>query len=270
MDRHDLYNACVQSPTQLVPFLRAIAGEGAHALGEDFCATGEIAKEWVRVVPGGRGVGVDHDAALIERARRDAPRNAVFECADVMDAREPVDLVFVGNFSIGEIHERDALVAYLRHARGRLDASPAGLFVCDTYGGESAYCIGSVERMHPAPADRSGNRPGVPPAGARIRYTWEQREADPLTGRVVNALHFRVEHGRDVLEEHTDAFVYHWRLWSVPELRDAMRDAGFVRTAVYAKLADAVDADGNAYVSPVESPDELDESFIVCVAAWAH
>jgi hypothetical protein len=68
-------------------------------------------------------------------------------------------------------------------------------------------------------------------------------------------------------QEMFDAFVYEWRLWSVPELRDAMDEAGFSKTQVYAKLADAWDDEGNAYVEPVmDAEDELDESFIVMVA----
>ena len=30
-----------------------------------------------------------------------------------------------------------------------------------------------------------------------------------------------------------NAFVYDWRLWSIPETRDAMKEAGFSDTAVY-------------------------------------
>jgi hypothetical protein len=100
----------------------------------------------------------------------------------------------------------------------------------------------------------------------RIRYIWQQRQTDPLTGLVENALHFRVERAGEVVQEITDAFVYRWRLWSVPELRDAMREAGFARTDVYAQLPDARDAGGTLYARPIEDPEEIDESFIVCVA----
>jgi hypothetical protein len=67
-------------------------------------------------------------------------------------------------------------------------------------------------------------------------------------------------------EEFTDAFIYRWRLWSVPELRDAMAEAGFKTTQVYAKLAEAMDEDGNAFTTPVEDgQEELDDNFIVLV-----
>ncbi len=62
------------------------------------------------------------------------------------------------------------------------------------------------------------------------------------------------------------AFTYHWRLWSIPELRDAMRDAGFRGIDVYTRLADAVDHEGGVYVRPAES---VDASWVVYVVARA-
>ena len=82
---------------------------------------------------------------------------------------------------------------------------------------------------------------------------------------VTDVLHFRIESGGTITDELLDAFTYEWRLWSVPELRDAMLEAGFASTEVYAKTADAVDGEGNAYVLPATDPDELDDSFIVLV-----
>ena len=70
-------------------------------------------------------------------------------------------------------------------------------------------------------------------------------------------------------QEILDAFVYRWRLWSVPELRDVMAEAGFETTQIYAKLAEAVDDEGNAYTTPVNDPEELDSTFIVLVVGRA-
>ncbi len=254
MDRHDLYEHCVQSPENLVPFLRAIHGGKGDAaprtLCEDFCGTAALSRAWCRMVDGGRAIATDLAEEVLARARRDAPDGLVLCRGDTtrIDARG--DIIFVGNFSIGEIHARPALVAYLSRCRERLE--PAGVFVCDIYGGESALREGFVHRPHPL-----GN-------GRIVRYTWEQREVDPLTHMVINAMHFRIERAGVIEDELLDAFVYHWRLWSVPELRDAMREAGFTSVEVYEKLPDAVDDEGNAHVLPaaeVEDP----EGFIVCV-----
>lgn len=252
-DKHDLYELCVQSPTHLAPLLRAVHGRDPAVLGEDFAGTAALSYEWVKRA-GARAVAVDLDAEALGKHADHAMVSKVV--SDVQTVPDACDVLFVGNFSIGYLHTRAELVAYLRHARSRM--SPGGVFVCDTYGGESAFLTGEVHRPHPM-------------AGGHIcRYTWEQRHADPLTGMVTDVIHFRIERAGVIEEEMFDAFVYEWRLWSVPELRDALAEAGFAKAEVYAKLADAWDDEGNAYVQPVmDAEDELDDSFIVMVAGRA-
>lgn len=252
-DKHDLYELCVQSPKDLVPLLRAIHGGNPITIGEDFSGTAALSHLWVER-DGAKAVAVDFDnESLHKRGAHD--RITKHEC-DVRDVNEPCDVLFVGNFSIGYLHTRDELVEYLTHVKSRLEAG--GVFICDTYGGDTAYTLGGVHRAHPMPG------------GKLCRYTWEQHEADPTTGMVMNLIHFRVERAGVIEFELDDAFVYEWRLWSIPELRDAMSDAGFKESLVYTKLADALDDDGNAYVLPVvDGQEELEESFIVLIVARA-
>lgn len=257
VDKHDLYELCVQSVDHLAPLLRAIHGGQPTVLGEDFCGTAALSRRWCEHAANATAIGIDLDPDAL--ARCPATRGVRLIEGDVRVVTDAVDVLFVGNFSIGYHHTRAELVSYLTHARARMNAG--GVFVCDTYGGESAFLTGAVHRPHPIPKEIDG-------IGGRIcRYTWEQRHADPLTGMVTDVIHFRIEDCGDIVEELDEAFVYEWRLWSVPELRDAMRESGFTETAIYAGLADAVDEDGNAYVTPVEDAEsELDDSFIVLVA----
>jgi hypothetical protein len=277
-DRHDYYELCVQSTHDLVPLLKAIAwagggrgrtgsaGSGPLVLGEDFAGTAALSTAWVEADERARAVAVDLDEGALSRHGGHPRVRRV--CADVRSVREAADLVFVGNFSIGYLHTREGLVAYLRGVRERVSAAGAGggCFVCDTYGGDSAFVTGAVHRDHwiagvRVPRGLEAHR------GKRVRYTWEQRDADPLTGMVTDVLHFRLIDADGTIEEEIDdAFVYRWRLWGVSELRDAMEEAGFARTEVFSKLADAVDEEGNAYVSPAE---EVEASYIVLVAAYA-
>jgi hypothetical protein len=256
VDRFDLYELTVQSPSRLVPFLRAIHGREPRVLGEDFAGTAVVSRAWVGLVDKGRAIAVDHDAEALSRAsERDGVHAIVGDVRTATSAAsDSADVIFVGNFSIGELHERTELVRYLRHARARMNAN--GIFVCDTYGGASAFRTGAVERSH------------YTPDGARIRYTWQQRRADPLTGEVENALHFRVERAGEIVQEITDAFVYHWRLWSLPELRDALAEAGFGASEVYSELADEPNG---AVVHARTALDEHDagETFILCVVGRA-
>ena len=250
---HDLYELCVQSPGHLVPMLRAIHGGEPRVLAEDFAGTAALSHLWAQQVGGGRAIAVDLDADALG-FRGETP-GVESRCCDVMLAADPADILFVGNFSIGYRHTRPDLVAYLAHARSRL--SPGGVFICDTYGGETAFLTGDVHRDHWITEG--------PHAGKRVRYTWEQRHADPITARVTDVLHFRLEKAGMIEEEWPEAFVYEWRLWSIPELRDAMAEAGFASAQVFDKAPDAVDGDGAVLMRAVEDGAELDDNYIVCV-----
>ena len=270
MDRYELYELCTQTPERDVLLLRAMHGARPKVLGEDFAGTAALSRAWVRRVPAGSAIAVDRDPEPLARVgegrgasgvpnAQKAPKIHV-RCADVLRERRKVDLLVALNFSLCEWHDRRDLVRYLAHARRRL--RPGGLFVADLYGGEGAFTPGELEESHRGPQ------------GERVTYAFEQRTADALTGRVVDALHFKVRElprrgltrrrGRKVLR---DAFVYDWRLWSVPELRDALVDAGFGQTAVYSRFEHAVDARGRVHVRPISSSAELGGSFCVFVAA---
>lgn len=247
MDRHDCYELCVQSPSDLVPFLQAVHGSAPVILREDFCGSAALSRHWQ-----GPAIAVDLDqVSIAEARRRDAGSKVELRCADCITAadRDPADIVFVGNFSIGYIHDRRTLVTYLANSRARL--RPGGVFLCDTYGGASAFKIGGVERTHTT-AD-----------GLIVKYLWSQDHADPLTGRVRTSLHFRVIRNAEVIADYPDAFTYDWRLWSIAELLEAMAEAGFASSEVYARID--LDAQGSPH--PVRTPADLGETWFVCVVA---
>lgn len=257
-DRFDLYEQAAQSPEMQARFLRALAGErsaGALTLGEDFCGTGAVSRAWLALDPTHRAVCVDRDAAPLARLRDrsgDTEARLTIHPADVMDVHDPADLIAALNFSVCEIHDRTALVAYLRHTRSRLSAGSGGVgtMVIDLYGGVDAFAVGESDVEL-----RDG-----------VRYVWEQRFADPLTARVVNAMHFIPEEGPPL----RDAFVYDWRLWSVPEFREALCEAGFDEVEIHDRLGDAIDDAGRVYARPIESADDLDENFVVYLVARAR
>lgn len=244
-DRHFLYERCVQAPELVVPLLRRLHGGSPRVLGEDFCGTAALAREWLRTDPAARAIAVDLDAEVLARAASARAERLELVHADVRAVDARCDVLFVGNFSIGELGTRAELLSYLRHARARL--VPGGIFVCDTYGGASAWRTGAVERRH-----------WIAP-GVCVRYIWEQRAVDPLTARVENALSFRVEEAGEIVAELPDAFVYRWRLWSVPELADALAESGFARPSVETELGEG----GR------EASGCTDETIIACLCARA-
>jgi len=103
-----------------------------------------------------------------------------------------------------------------------------------------------LHRTHPGPGNQI------------VHYTWEQREADALTAMVTAAIHFRVVADGEVIAELPDAFVYRWRLWSIPELREAMLESGFASTEVHQHIDEKP--------VPLAHGRELGETGIVCIA----
>ena len=251
-DRHELYERAVQTPDRQARFLRALLGDPKNetiTLGEDFSAAGAISRAFCALDPSHRAVCVDLDQEALDRlTEMIAPefRGALTtKCMDVFEAQDEVDLIAALNFSLCEIHDRDRLVAYLRNARNRLN--PGGYLIADLYGGLDAMSVGESEQI----------------LDDGTRYTWEQRRADPLTGRVVNAMHFTLPTGETL----RDAFLYDWRLWTIPELRDAMTEAGFRSVELHDRLGGAIDDDGTLHTLPVTDPDELDDDYVVYVVA---
>lgn len=291
LDRHECYELCVQSPRHVVALLRglyrAAASGEAITLREDFCGTAAASRRWcfegAREGQRRHAEGIDSDPEVIARAHELARQEGVAEALTLVQAdcvapfdeetrgsqrtgsphvprrlenAAAPDVIWVGNFSIGYIHDRLTLVRYLTASHARLQRGNAGfgggVFACDTYGGASAFKLGAVERKHPSRGREM------------IRYVWSHDAADPLTGMVENSISFRVELDGEVVTEMPQAFVYRWRLWSIAELRAAMMDAGFTRTEVY---KDVNVAPGEAPRS-VEDPRELGDDWIVVVAAW--
>lgn len=262
VNRYDLYEMVVQLPEMQARFLRAVHGRDAAVLGEDFCGPASIARAWLLLDDGHKAFGVDRDPEPLEHARvraREqlgaAASRLTLRETDVMAAGDKADIVAAFNFAVCELHVRQQLVTYLRRVVYRLNAG--GVFAADLYGGSDAFSPGESEQS-------------VKTEIGTVKYTWEQREADALSGRVENAMHFGLPSGAG--KPMKDAFVYDWRLWSVPELRDAMREAGFAKTEVYSNYGDAMDGDGNLIVHPVAWDgatgavgEELDENWVVYV-----
>lgn len=270
-DRFQLYELAVTSPDLLAPFLYALHGGRPRVLGEDFSGTAAVSRGWLRYRPGHKAVAVDQDADVLERAGRVRGLRTV--AADVLKVREKADIIAATNFPVCYWHTRGDLVRYLKHVRSRLNRG--GVFVADLYGGPQALKTGKRTKTVTLPD------------GREFTYVWDQKSVDPLTGRVFNAIHFRVpgsksgpktrasgrrgaagrKRAEPIPEAEAvlrDAFTYDWRLWSIPELRDALADAGFTSSEVHDRMGAAVDVVGNVYVKAVEEG-ELDRDYVVYV-----
>lgn len=226
-DRHALYEIAVQRPEVIVGFIEELAEatdrRPIKRLREDFCGTANLASFWVADGADHEAVGVDLDAEVLDWAERhnrgplgEAAERLTLIAGDVMSVEAaPADALVSLNFSHCIYHDRASLVAYLERARANL--APGGLLVCDTFGGPESIRASVDERSF------SG-----------FTYQWEQRCFDPIDNRIDCRIHFRFPNGSRM----RDAFRYDWRMWAIPELREAMSEAGFTQTGVYFEAED--------------------------------
>lgn len=234
-DRHTLYQLAVQSPREDVAFLRRmyrrLRGREPRHLREDFCGTALLCASWVRGNQPRTAEGFDTSQATLdwgiahnfpplgERARQ-----IRLHAKDVRarSARRP-DVRCAQNFSYFVFKQRSELLAYFTSARR--DLARGGIFVLDIYGGPDAMEEETEER-----AIEGG-----------FTYLWEQKKYVPATGEYEAHIHFRFRDGSELRR----AFSYDWRLWTLPEVKDVLHEAGFRQVDSYWEGTDADGESGN-------------------------
>ena len=245
-DRHILYSAAVQSVDADIDFFRRVyktkRGRPFRRLREDFCGTAMLACDWVQRHKKNEAWGVDLDRATLDWGREHyVPRLGKHAerlhllLDDVLEVdTPPVDVVAALNFSYCVFKTRDQLRDYFSRVRSALRTG--GIFFLDLFGGTEAICEGKEHRPIPAGKDFEGNR--VP----AFTYVWDQASFNPIDHRIVCHIHFKLKKGRAMRR----AFTYDWRLWTIPELRELLTEAGFSETEVYLEGWDeeADDTDG--------------------------
>ncbi|GJP37674.1 hypothetical protein CLOM_g22108 [Closterium sp. NIES-68] len=182
--------------------------------------------------------------------------------------RQRADLICAFNFSSCCLLHRSELLAYFRSARARLagggtggesvadggagsgavrggggGGGGGGVFAMDLYGGTSSEGALKLHRRY-----------------GDMDYTWEQERFDAVTRTTRISLHFRVPHDWVPASSAPDstrrggrkrqqpkrvlrsAFSYSWRLWTIPEVRELMQEAGFDSVHVWMrKMPDLAD-----------------------------
>jgi len=142
---------------------------------------------------------------------------------NVLDPRSKrVDLTLAFNFSYCIFRERGVMLDYFRAAYEGLRRD--GLFMLDLYGGPGA------QQTMKETQEKEG-----------FDYVWEQARFDPIQHGVVNHIHFEFDDG----SYKKKAFTYEWRLWSIPEIRDLLLEAGFSEVEVYWEGTDKDTGEGN-------------------------
>lgn len=235
-DRYSLYLKSVQSPDHEAEFFHKIFrrtyGKAATTLREDFCGTAAVCCEWVRGRPARRALGVDidpeplawgleHNVAKLPAAARERVELRRGDARRVSGPK--ADIVAAQNFSFQCFTSRPELKRYFKAARANL--KPRGLLMLDLMGGPECLEEGRKEVR----------------SFRGYKYVWEQKRFDPITHDCEFFIHFRFPDG-STLEK---AFRYRWRLWTIPEIRELLVEAGFARADVYWEDTDRRTGNGN-------------------------
>ncbi len=245
LHRHVLYEAAVQSPDCDLDFFERIyrrhRGRRFRLLREDFCGTAALACRWVQRGRDHEAWALDRHRPTLEWGRRHrrvhlgrAARRVHLRCADVLRYRGPrVDVIAALNFSYSVFKERRTLLRYLLRAREGLRRG--GILFLDAWGGTETMAEARDRKRIAASRDWDQKR--IP----SFVYEWEQARFNPITHEMVCYIHFELPDGTRMER----AFRYDWRLWTLPELRELCREAGFRRTEVYAEGWDEETGEGN-------------------------
>jgi hypothetical protein len=255
-DRHALYERSVQAVDAEIDFVdetfERIRGRRAQFLREDFCGTANTSCEWVRRRTGNYAVGVDVDEAVttwgrdhhLSKLTGSQRQRIALVTADVIEVdTPPQDVVLAMNFSYWLFKDRARLREYF--ARVHASLSDDGIFFLDFYGGYDAF---HVMKEHTEYEDYT--------------YTWDQAAYNPITGEMRCHIHFKFKDGSRLKK----AFTYDWRLWTLPELRELLPEAGFGAVTVYWQGWDEEQQEGTGEFTPVENAD-ADAGWICYITA---
>ena len=246
-DKFDLYLASVQSPDADVEFFQRVyeahTGKDLRVIREDFCGTAALCAEWVKMHPENRAIGLDLDQVTLAWGEKnilsllgEERERVTILCANVLEEiGEKVALTSAQNFSYNIFKTREDMLEYFRAVYLGLEKD--GLFVLDMMGGTDAVCEDCQDRKI-----TDGKMPDgtpIPP----FTYSWDQVGYNPIDGDFQCHIHFTIKRGKKFKK----AFVYDWRLWTLPELRELLLEAGFRDLDVYTEGwdDDTDDTDGH-------------------------
>ncbi len=234
-DVYELYEEAVQNVEFevdcILRFYRKYRKKEPLSLKEDFCGTFALGCEWVKRNSKYTAIGVDLDSKPLNWGRKhhmsklnqDAlSRTKIFQ-ANVLDVTRPqVDCIAAFNFSYWIFERPESLLLYFKKALMGLKKD--GVLILDAFGGPMAEEEQEEER------ECEG-----------FKYVWEHAYFFPVTREMGCKIHFHFNDG----SKKRNAFTYHWRLWTPPELTDLLKEAGFKSVHWYWEGTDRKTGDGN-------------------------
>jgi len=254
-DRHELYEQSVQCVEAEIDFVdetfTEIRGRTAKYLREDFCGTGNTSCEWISRRKTNHAIGIDLDEEVVGWGRKnkisklkpEQRKRIELRIENVMEAdTPPMDIILAMNFSYWLFEERPTLKKYFERVRSSL--ADDGIFFLDAFGGYDA--------------------PRVLKERTKFKnhtYIWEQAYFNPINNHMRCHIHFKLKDGSKMEK----AFSYEWRLWSLPEIRELLDEAGFSKTTIYWE-GSTDEGEGDGVFEPTEEG-EADAGWITYIVA---
>lgn len=227
IDKHILYEASVQDPAIDIELIERIADHAAlpfpNTLREDFCGTSWMACAWVSSNSTRKAWGVDLDAPTLDWARahrlpvlgKAAERVSLHQENVLSHSCPAVDVVAALNFSYMIFTEREVLKSYFQSVYDSLNSQ--GIFLLDIFGGPHAQDVMKEKKAVPGGEDFQGN------PYPEFTYVWDQAAFNAVNQHIRCHIHFK---GKEIVSI-PKAFTYEWRLWSITEVTDLLREVGF-------------------------------------------
>ena len=231
-DKFYCYQESVQEPEHEVEIFdliyREAYGKKPLTLREDFCGTFAVCCEWVKSDKDRRAVGIDLCPETLgwgiennlNKLDPSAKEKVEVLEKDVRSETTPkVEILAAQNFSFWIFKTREEVVDYFRIAYGNLQDK--GIMIMDMMGGKESYATDVTDKRT------------IVKGKDGFKYRWEQAYFNPVTSDCSFYIHFKFGDGSRMKK----AFEYHWRFWTIPEVREMLAEAGFKKSLVYWDVA---------------------------------
>ena len=227
-DKFLCYQKSVQTPDHEVDFFEQAFkdsfGRKPYSLREDFCGTFAVCCSWVESNRRRTATGIDlcpetlqwgKDNNLSKLTDSQKRRVKILERDVRTNGDSRVDVLAAQNFSFWIFKSREEVVEYFRIARENINDE--GIMVMDMMGGGACYEEGTVDSRK------------IGKGKKRFKYQWEQHCFNPVTADASFFIHFEFQDGSRL----DRAFEYHWRFWTIPEVREMLSEAGYSESHLY-------------------------------------
>lgn len=259
-DKFVCYQKSVQTPEHEIEFFdqayRDAYRRKPYTLREDFCGTFAVCCQWVASNKKRSALGVDlcpetlqwgkdHNLAKLDDAQQQRVR--LIE-QDVRKLNRPqADVLAAQNFSFWIFKTREQVIEYFKCARSNLNSQ--GLMIMDMMGGGECFEEGLVDKRTIVKGKKG------------FKYHWKQISYNPINGDASFSISFKFPDGSKL----KDAFEYHWRFWTIPEVCEMLTEAGFSESRIYWENDDEDDDDYGKWERRKTAPS--DPSWICYIVA---